>query len=158
MAAWLHGWSAGLLLVVMAAEVILLAIPWGGTDVLARGRAVGRLTRVLHPLQLTFMGLAIVTGGHRATELKPILGMGYLGEFFRLLLWKLGVVFIGILAATYQYFGLGVRLDRMVRAEPSPDEVARATIPGRIRRLRVASIVTLACFATTFLLGRAMRG
>ena len=157
MAVWLHAWSVTLLLICMAMEIVLLVIPLGGSDLLSRGRAVGRLTRVFHPLQLTFMGLAIVTGGHRATDLKPILGVAYLGPFFRLLIWKLVVVFVGILVASYQYFGVGVRLDRMVRAEPPPDAAARATIPGRIRRLQVAAIVTLACFVTAYALGRAMR-
>lgn len=93
---------------------------------------LARILRIAHPISLAALGILVLTGAGQVTILKGASGGEFAVRWFGLLGLKLLIVFLLVLAAAYEYFGLGLRL---VRAAAREAEGEAGLDPGVYARL-----------------------
>ncbi len=97
--------------------------------------------RTYNPLAIGAVGVQVLTGAFNLTRYKAALGPDFFARLGPVLAWKLGLVFLLVMLATYVSFGLGHRIVRYQQwGELLPDPVLAAAA----RRLRPALLVALA--------------
>jgi uncharacterized membrane protein len=153
LARWLHmlavatyvGTTLGLLLVLLPAAAAL-------ADPAAQRRLLARTLRPYNVLSVGALGVLVISGASRLTDLKAALG-----PTFGRLLWplaaKLSLTFVLINVATYVSFGLAHRL---VRAELGRLPVEPERQASMIRRMRAAAWLGVGLAAWTSWVGYTM--
>ncbi len=115
-------------------------------DAETQRRSLARSFRVLNPVAIGALGVALITGAARLTDLKAALGPRFFTTLAAPLTLKLALAFLLINVATYIAFGLA---HRVVRAELGHLPVDALWQTGTIRRIRMATGVALALTAAT---------
>lgn len=117
--------------------------PEGRTKVLVRS------LKLHNPLQIGALGLLVLSGAFRVTDLKAAYRESFVTELGAALGWKLALSFVVIILSTYQSMGVGHRFVRRCEAgEPlSPEETQSV-----VRRLKISTfcIVSLALVTAWF--------
>lgn len=68
--------------------------------------------RFYNPFTLGMLGILVITGAMRITDLKASMAGDYFARVGYLLVWKLGLAFLLIFIQTYVTFGLAFRIGR----------------------------------------------
>lgn len=106
-----------------------------------RRATLARILRVAHPVSLAALGVLVLTGAGQVTALKGASGAEFAARWFGLLGPKLLIVFILVLAAAYEYFGLGLRLTRAAAREAVGDAGLDPRVHARlVARLQAAAL------------------
>ena len=105
-----------------------------------RRATLARILRVAHPVSLASLGILVLTGAGGVTALKGAYGAQFAARWFGPLGLKLLLVFVLLLVASYEFFGLGLRLTRAAAREAAGE---RGLAPGVHARL-VARLQTVA--------------
>ena len=140
--------AALVLYVAACAYTLLVALPTAARapDPAMQRRVLARQFRVLNPLTIGALGVGLMTGASRLTDLKAALGARFFPVLGPALIVKLSLVFLLINVATYVAFGLA---HRIVRADLGGLPVDGPWQVGLIRRLRIATVLALALAAAT---------
>jgi hypothetical protein len=128
------------------ALAVTLPVAARSRDATAQRRLLARDFRVLNPVAIGALGVALITGAARLTDLKAAFGPSFFPRLGAPLLLKLTLAFVLINIATYVAFGLG---HRVVRAELGQLPVDAPWQAAVIRRLRAATVLALALAAAT---------
>ena len=96
--------------------------------------------KVYNPLQIGALGLMLLTGAFKITDLKEIHGIQYASELGATLGLKLSAAFVIILLTTYQTMGLA---HRFVKRAELADPISDHDLGKFIRRLQGSTYVIL---------------
>lgn len=134
--------------VASAAYVLLILLPRAGriTDPGAQREILARGFRLQNPVSIGALGVLLMTGAVRLTDVKAQLGPMFFARVGSALTVKLTLAFFLINVATYIAFGLAHRL---VRAHQGDVPVDAAWQRSLMRRMRVALCLALALAALT---------
>jgi uncharacterized membrane protein len=106
-----------------------------------RRASLARILRIAHPVSLAALGILVLTGAGQVTVLKGASGGDFAARWFGLLGLKLLVVFILVLAAAYEFFGLGLRLTRAAAREAEGEAGLDPRVHARlVARLHAAAL------------------
>jgi len=108
--------------------------------------------KIYSPLTIAALGVQIMTGAFNLTHYKELLLGQYYSRFGYILAWKLGLVFILVMIATYVAFGIGLRI---VRHEQWNEQLGAEKLEGMQRRLTAP--VWLALFLTAAIVWVSLR-
>lgn len=106
--------------------------------------------KVYNPLQIGALGLLLLTGAFKITDLKEIHGVYYASELGATIGLKLSGAFVVILLTTYQTMGLA---HRFVKRAEQPEPISDQDLGKIIRRLRGSTYVILPLAFLTSLVG-----
>ena len=112
---------------------------------------IGNLIRRFHPFVLGCYGVLILTGAWMLTRYKIDAGINYFDEYGTLLFAKLGLVFVAIMIACYQFFGLGTMIVAMIQGE-----IDKKDLPKKLKLLRLTSLINFCILLTVVFLGLAL--
>ena len=108
-----------------------------------RRATLARILRIAHPVSLAALGVLVLTGAGGVTALKGASGAEFAARWFGLLGLKLLLVFVLVLTAAYEFFGLGLRLVRAVareaEGEAGPDPRGHARLVARLQAAALAN-------------------
>jgi uncharacterized membrane protein len=105
--------------------------------------------RFYNPFTLAMLGVLVITGAMRLTDLKAAMAVNYFARIGNVLALKLGLVFLLIFIQTYVTFGLAFRIGRQEEVAahgdgpPFTDEKIN-TMLARIRAMTWLTIVLTA--------------
>jgi len=103
---------------------------------------LARILRVAHPLSLACLGVLVLTGAAGVTALKDRYAGEFAARWFGLLGLKLLLVFVLLLLASYEFFGLGLRLTRAVAREAAGEGGFAPGVHARmVARLQTVALV-----------------
>ncbi len=111
--------------------------------------------KVYNPLQIGALGLMILTGAFKITELKEIYGVQFARELGATLGLKLALAFVIILLSTYQSMGLA---HRFVKRAEQPEPITNQDLGSTVQRLRGSMIIILILTLLTVLVGIRIQG
>jgi uncharacterized membrane protein len=105
--------------------------------------------RFYNPFSIGMLGIVVITGAMRLTDLKASMGFNYFSRVGEPLALKLGLAFLLIFLQTYITFGLAFRIGRQeevaAHGDGPPFTVAQVdSILARIRAMTWATIVLTA--------------
>jgi uncharacterized membrane protein len=107
-----------------------------------RRATLARILRVAHPVSLASLGVLVLTGAGGVTALKGSYGAQFAARWFGPLSLKLLVVFVLLLVASYEYFGLGLRLTRAAAREAAGEGGLAPGVHARlVARLQTVALV-----------------
>jgi uncharacterized membrane protein len=81
-------------------------------DAAARQAFLAAHFKTYNPLSIGALGVVVMTGAFNLTSYKDALRADYWDRIGQVLVWKLAVVFVLIMVATYVSFGIGMRIVR----------------------------------------------
>ncbi|GIX47567.1 MAG: hypothetical protein KatS3mg131_1778 [Candidatus Tectimicrobiota bacterium] len=150
---WLHLLA---MVVVLGGYLFLSFFLWPtlrelDAEVRLQVRLLGRLLRRFFTVVVVALMVEILTGGLYLLPATVAAGQGSgaLAAFYRLLLVKLGLVFVALLLVPLQLFGLGFRLTRMDAGVAPFDAAAAQRV---MRRLQGVSLLIAALLTAVVLL------
>ena len=97
--------------------------------------------KVYNPLTIGALGVQVMTGAFNLTSYKAVLRAEFYDKIGYLLVWKLALVFILIMVATYVSFGIGLRI---VRHEEWHEQLGEEKLNSMLRRLSAPLWLNLA--------------
>ncbi len=105
--------------------------------------------RFYNPFTLAMLGVLVITGAMRLTDLKAAMGFNYFARIGSLLAIKLGLVFVLVFIQTYVTFGLAFRIGRQEEVAAHGDGPAFTVekidrMLGRIRSMTWVTIILTA--------------
>ena len=115
-------------------------------DPLEQRRFLAREFRFQNPLSIAALGVVLMTGAFRLTDVKARLGPMFFVQVGRPLMLKLACAFLVINVATYIAFGLAHRLVRAHQGDLPVDGERQSQM---LRRLSVAAWLALALVLLT---------
>jgi uncharacterized membrane protein len=118
-------------------------------DDASRRRALIAGFRFYNPFTIGVLGIVVITGAMRLTDLKAEMKFDYFAQLGRPLAIKLGLAFLLIFIQTYITFGLAFRIGRQEEVAAHGDGPAFTTeqidsMLGRIRAMCWATIILTA--------------
>jgi uncharacterized membrane protein len=116
------------------------------TDPAVQRRFLVPALRLFNPLSIGSLGVLLMTGAFRLTELKARLGLLFFARLGGILAVKLALAFLLINVATYVSFGIAHRL---VRAEQGGLPADPATQAAMLRRMAAATWIALGLAGAT---------
>ncbi len=119
-----------------------------------RVRLLARALKIYDPLQIGALGLLVLSGASRLTDLKSAYRELFLKEIGLTLELKLICSFILIILTTYQTMGLA---HRFVRRWESGEVVSTQEFQSIIRRLKISTVPILLLSVLTLWLGMELR-
>jgi hypothetical protein len=127
-------------------HLLLIVAPCASAmhDPLEQRRFLAREFRVQNPLSIAALGVLLMTGAFRLTDVKARLGPTFFVQVGRPLMLKLMCAFLVINVATYIAFGLAHRLVRAHQGDLPVD--------GRQQALMLRRLSTAACLALALVL------
>lgn len=131
--------------------VILSPIAQGALPPADYQKLLAKIIRRFHPLLLLCYGALIMTGAWLVTGRKIQAGVNYFQSFGQLLGLKLILVFVSIMIACYQFFGLGTVIVAMVEGEAAPEN-----LPAKLNRLRLTSVLNALVLLIILYMGLAL--
>ncbi len=101
--------------------------------------------RFYNPFTLAMLGILVITGAMRVTDIKAAMAGAYFARIGYLLAWKLGLVFLLIFIQTYVTFGLAFRIGRQeeVAAHGDGPPFTIEKINSMLARIRAMTWVTI---------------
>jgi uncharacterized membrane protein len=101
--------------------------------------------RFYNPFTLGMLGILVITGAMRITDLKAAMAGDYFARIGYLLAWKLGLVFLLIFIQTYVTFGLAFRIGRQeeVAAHGDGPPFTIEKINSMLTRIRAMTWITI---------------
>ena len=101
--------------------------------------------RFYNPFTLAMLGVLVITGAMRLTDLKAAMGANYFALIGHLLALKLGLVFLLIFIQTYVTFGLAFRIGRQeeVAAHGDGPPFTVEKVNSMLARIRAMTWVTI---------------
>ncbi|HEV3109254.1 MAG TPA: hypothetical protein VGY99_02075 [Candidatus Binataceae bacterium] len=101
--------------------------------------------RFYNPFTLAMMGVLVITGAMRLTDLKAAMAVDYFARIGGVLALKLGLVFLLIFIQTYITFGLAFRIGRQeeVAAHGDGPPFTVEKINSMLTRIRAMTWVTI---------------
>jgi uncharacterized membrane protein len=101
--------------------------------------------RFYNPFTLAMLGVLVITGAMRLTDLKGAMGGEYFARIGDLLAVKLGLVFLLVFIQTYVTFGLAFRIGRQEEVAAHGDGPAFTVekIDRMLARIRAMTWVTI---------------
>ncbi len=101
--------------------------------------------RFYNPFTLAMLGVLVITGAMRLTDLKAAMAAGYYARIGGLLAFKLTLVFLLIFIQTYVTFGLAFRIGRQeeVAAHGDGPPFSVEKINSMLARIRAMTWVTI---------------
>ncbi|HVN64207.1 MAG TPA: hypothetical protein VMT58_06190 [Candidatus Binataceae bacterium] len=131
--------------------VIYMLIPAAETapDEAARRRALIAGFRFYNPFTIAVLGVIVITGAMRLTDLKASIGFAYFNLIGPTLALKLGLAFLLIFIQTYITFGLAFRIGRQeeVAAHGDGEPFTVEKVNSMLSRIRAMAWVTIALAA-----------
>jgi uncharacterized membrane protein len=119
-----------------------------------RRATLARILRVAHPVSLASLGILVLTGAGGVTALKEAYGAQFAARWFGPLGLKLLLVFILLLVASYEFFGLGLRLTRAAAREAAGEEGLAPEVHARlVARLQSVALANGLLGAAASILG-----
>ncbi len=153
LARWLHMLSVATYIgTTLGVTLVLLPAAAAIQDAAARRTLLARNLRLYNVLSVGALGVLVISGASRLTDLKAALGPAF-GRLIWPLAGKLTLTFVLINVATYVSFGLAHRL---VRAELGQLPVEPDKQAGMIRRMRSAAWLGVALAVWTSWVGYQM--
>lgn len=119
-----------------------------------RVRLLARALKIYDPLQIGALGLLVLSGASRLTDLKSAYRELFLKEIGLTLELKLICSFILIILTTYQTMGLA---HRFVRRWESGEVVSIQELQSIVRRLKISTVPILLLSVLTLWLGIELR-
>src|SRR5262249_2946429 len=98
----------------------------------------------------------ILTGAWIITRYKIDSGVNFFNEYGKLLAMKLGLVFVLILSASYQFFGIGTQIVHLVEGESADPKAHASELRAYLQRLKVTSWINFLLFLAIIYLGLAI--
>jgi len=102
--------------------------------------------KTYNPLTIGALGVQVMTGAFNLTGYKAVLRAEFYDKIGYLLVWKLALVFLLIMTATYISFGIGLRI---VRHEQSNEQLGEEKLTSMQKRLNGPLILVLILTAIT---------
>jgi uncharacterized membrane protein len=101
--------------------------------------------RFYNPFTLAMLGVLVITGAMRLTDLKAVMAGSYFARIGDLLALKLGLAFLLIFIQTYVTFGLAFRIGRQEEVAAHGDGPAFTVekIDSMLARIRAMTWVTI---------------
>jgi uncharacterized membrane protein len=101
--------------------------------------------RFYNPFTLAMLGVLVITGAMRLTDLKAAMAANYFARIGSLLALKLGLVFLLIFIQTYVTFGLAFRIGRQeeVAAHGDGPPFSVEKVNSMLARIRAMTWVTI---------------
>jgi uncharacterized membrane protein len=131
--------------------VIYMLIPAAETapNEAARRKALIAGFKFYNPFTIGVLGIIVITGAMRLTDLKASMKFDYFARIGAPLELKLGLAFLLILIQTYITFGLAFRIGRQeeVAAHGDGEPFTVAQINSMLRRIRAMAWLTIALAA-----------
>ena len=101
-------------------------------DTAARQSFLALHFKVYNPLTIGALGVQVMTGAFNLTSYKAVLRAEFWDKVGYLLVWKLALVFLLVMTATYVSFGIGLRI---VRHEEWHEQLGEERLASMQRRL-----------------------
>ncbi len=116
------------------ALLLLLLLPASSRypEAAARQKYLAVCFRAYNPLSIAALGVQVMTGAFNLTSYKSALLSEFYARVGTLLAWKLSLVFVLVMTATYISFGLG---HRIVRHEDWQEQLGEEKLRSMERRL-----------------------
>lgn len=156
LSSWLHVTALAVYLGAVAALAAILLpcvsamkSPEGRAQLLARG------LKLYNPLQTGALGVLLLSGAFRITQLKAVYRDAFAQQLGATLGWKLALAFVLILFSTYQTMGVGLRF---VRRQEGGDAFSSQELETITKRLKVSTYLLLALSAVALWVGLRLRG
>jgi uncharacterized membrane protein len=124
-------------------------------DPQAQGRALARRLRLYNPLQTGALGVLVLSGALRLTDLKAAYRELFAKELGTILGIKLALAFVLIILGIHQTMGVGLRF---VRRCDAGDPISSQDIASVTRRLKMTIPPLLILTVLTAYMGLKMRG
>ena len=121
-------------------------------DAAARQTFLAASFKVYSPLTVAALGVQVMTGAFNLTHYKAVLLGQFYSRFGYMLAWKLLLVFILVMIATYIAFGIGLRI---VRHEQWNEQLGDEKLTGMQRRM--IGPIWLALFLTAAIVWISLR-
>ncbi len=101
--------------------------------------------RFYNPFTLAMLGVLVITGAMRLTDLKAAMAVNYFARIGNVLALKLALVFLLIFIQTYITFGLAFRIGRQeeVAAHGDGPPFSVEKVDGMLMRIRAMTWVTI---------------
>jgi hypothetical protein len=138
--------------------LVLLPIAAATKDARAQRRLLARSFRILNPVAIGALGVVLMTGAFRLTDVKARLGPLFFREVGLPLAVKLALAFLVINVATYVAFGLGYRVVRAHQGDVAVDARWQRSVLVRTAFATCLAIgLTLATIHVSLRLGQTLR-
>lgn len=112
--------------------IAILPAARGIADTAARQSFLALHFKVYNPLTIAALGIQVMTGAFNLTGYKAVLLGNFWDKVGYLLVWKLALVFLLVMTATYISFGLGLRI---VRHEQWNEQLGEERLKSMMGRL-----------------------
>jgi hypothetical protein len=124
---------------------MLLPIAQQAPDETGRRAILIQGFRFYNPFTLAMLGVLVITGAMRLTDLKAAMAANYFARIGHLLAVKLGLVFLLIFIQTYVTFGLAFRIGRQeeVAAHGDGPPFSVEKVNSMLARIRAMTWVTI---------------
>jgi hypothetical protein len=132
---------------------VVLPAPAPPPDEASRRRALIAGFRFYNPFTIGVLGIVVITGAMRLTDLKASMKFEYFARIGEPLALKLGLAFLLIFLQTYITFGLAFRIGRQeeVAAHGDGESFSVEQIDSMLRRIRVMCWTTIILAAAVIL-------